>query len=135
MRDPAEIFDLDDADLDESVPGLGGSGLDPLDIFREMIEGMDIDQILKISGFSAAERRRFKDLERQLGREAVIDSIVQMMRQQTQGAAPSSGDPGPGPRGPSGPGHTPRNPPRPTPKGPDDSDPDEPPPEQLDLFP
>ena len=149
MPDPAEIFDLDDEDIDAPLPGLGGPGLGPLEVFRNLIEGMGIDRILKIAGVSASERRRLKDLERELGREAVIDSLVQFMRDQVPGLPPITGHAGSGPGGRSDPGPSPTNPPRPSgkgpgparskpagpTKGPDDADPDETPPEQLDLFP
>ncbi len=134
MSDPAGIFDLNDED-DEGLE-FGGPGLDPLEIFREMISGMGIDKILKIAGVSAAERRRFKDLEREFGREAVIDSIVRFMHEQGPPLPPNPGNRGSGPApAPKGPG--PAQPKTGSPaKGPDESDPDEPPPEQqLDLFP
>lgn len=149
LPDPAEIFDLEDDEDDGPLPGPGGSELDPLEIFREMIEGMGTDQILKIAGVGAADRRRFKELEREFGRGAVIDAILKLVREQVPGLPPNPRNPGSGPGGRSGPGPAPGAPPRPSPKGPgparpkaggpakgpDNSDAAEPPPEQLDLFP
>ena len=148
LPDVEESFDLDDED-DGFPPGLSGSGLDPLEIFLELIEDMGIDQVLKIAGINAAERRRFKDLEREFGRKTVIDSLVRFMREQDSELPPNSGNPGSGSGGRRGSRPVPGTPPRPTGKGPGPSgpkaggpaegpnaaDPDEPPPEQLDLFP
>jgi hypothetical protein len=45
------------------------------------IELMGVDRLLDMMGLSAKERKHFKALERQAGRAAVIDVVMDLMRE------------------------------------------------------
>ena len=124
----------------EDFPGPLGIGSD--DALRAIIEIMGIDGILKTAGIGAKERAEFKRIERQFGREHLIETLIEMMHLNPPdfpgGLMP---DLGPTPRRfPVPVGRTPSDPPKPgrtkgkargrqqAPGNPDDD------PEQLDLF-
>ena len=141
-RGPTFVFD--DEDEDEDVD-LGQIGIDPEEALRMFIELMGVDRLLDMMGLSAKERKQFKALERQAGRAAVIDVVLDLMRENLPDFAngplpglPNDLLPRPGPKPKPTPGRKPKaaqpSPKRGSAKGPDPDDPPAEGPNQLDLF-
>jgi len=134
-RSPFFPFDDEDEDEDEDGMGFDPLGGDLNDALRAFIEVVGVDGVLKAAGVGAKERSTFKDIERQLGHETMINVLITMLGNQLPnllGGLPPGLLPAPGPAPkPSRPG---RKPGKPTgrsnaPQTPDDDDP-----EQFDLF-
>ena len=95
---PPEVpFDDEDEDVD-----LGQAGIDPEQALRLFIDLMGVDRLLDMMGLSGRERKQFKALERQEGRAAVIDVLMDLLRENlpdfANGPLPSLlNDPLPGP--------------------------------------
>ena len=97
-------LDDDDDEDDDDAPDLNPFGIDPDDALRAFIEAMGVEQLLKMAGVSAKERARLKAIERDLGRGAVIDIVLTMLRNTLpdfglggpSGPRPGPGSPGPG---------------------------------------
>jgi len=139
-RGPTFVFDDEDEDVD-----LGQIGIDPEEALRMFIELMGVDRLLDMMGLSAKERKHFKALERQAGRAAVIDMVMDLMRENLPDFAngplpglPNELLPRPGPKPKPTPGRKPKaaqpSPKRGGAKGPDPDDPPAEGPNQLDLF-
>ena len=134
-RSPFFPFNDEDEDEDEDGMGFDPLGGDLNDALRAFIEVVGVDGVLKAAGVGAKERSTFKDIERQLGHETMINVLITMLGSQLpnllDGLPPGFlPTPGPAPK-PSRPG---RKPGKPTgrskaPQTPDDDDP-----EQFDLF-
>ena len=115
---------------DDDAPDLNPFGIDPEDALRAFIEAMGVEQLLKMAGVSAKERARLKAIERDLGRGAVIDIVLTMLRNTLPDfglGGPSGPRPGPGSPGPGRSTGKAKGQPR-RGSGPDDD------PEQFDLF-
>ena len=133
---PGGFWDDEDDDEDDEFgfPPVGGPlDVDPIVAMKAIIEIMGVDKFLGMVGLGARERAEFKKIEREHGRSAVIDALLELMRE-TMPDFEREGLPGPGPRGPRRPGGSgkagKRKPPR-------SNDPDRGPgngPGQLDLF-
>lgn len=96
-RIPEVTFEASDGDMD-----LGQAGIDPAQALRIFIDLMGVDRLLDMMGLSGKERKQFKALERQEGRAAVIDLLMDLMRETlpdfANGPLPSLlNDPLPGP--------------------------------------
>jgi len=112
---------FEDDDLD-----LRGLGIDPDQALRTFVEAMGLDGLLNITGASPKERAHLRQLEREVGREGVMEILLAMLRN----GLPDFGPPSPGrPKGPvpAGPGGVSGKAGR-EPRKDDDE------PEQFDLF-
>jgi tetratricopeptide (TPR) repeat protein len=94
---PEVHFDEDAVDVD-----LGEAGIDPEQALRIFIDLMGVDRLLDMMGLSGKDRKQFKALERREGRAAVIDVLMDLMRENlpdfANGPLPDlSGDPLPRP--------------------------------------
>lgn len=113
------VYEDDDVDLHQF-------GIDPNEALRGFVEAMGLDQLLSNIGAGPKDRAKLKQLEREVGREGVMEILLAMLRS----SLPDFGPPVPGlphgpvPPRPGGAGGKAKRKPRT-----DDDDP-----EQFDLF-
>ena len=89
-RGPTFVFKEEDEDEDRDLTQLG---MDPEEALRMFIELMGVDRLLDMMGLSAKERKPFKALERQAGRAAVIEVIMDLVRENRPPAQPTQRSP------------------------------------------
>jgi tetratricopeptide (TPR) repeat protein len=88
---PPGAFDEDSDDLNDLPEFPGG----PDAALRVFVEMLGIERLLDMAGVSRAERKRFKQMERELGRDGVLDVLMGMLRASLPDFDPQgSGSPG-----------------------------------------